>query len=252
MTDTRHYLDTLNSAVRAWEYWKDEVQQLIDKYGDDEAAQVFGGERNRLTQLNINMVDDEVCDNPKLWVQRVDEQQATTILMEAHGAITGDVIDVVGDKSKKELDGLRSQIIRCYNEFGGLMMKYDNKHTLINYMKIFDNTLPVLVDSFSCAGKIRNPHELHQLLIDENAIPFDVEFDYFIFCVIHAEYGRMMDASLSKDKVRIFASTMGDKYFDKKYKQASAKSMGCSVSDLTKHKDRSSIKAFVMKLDKLM
>lgn len=135
MTDTRHYLDTLNSAVRAWEYWKDEVQQLIDKYGDDEAAQVFGGERNRLTQLNINMVDDEACDNPELWLKRVDEQQMTTILIEAHRAGTGDIIDVVGDKSRRELDGLRSQIIKCYNEFGQLMIKYDKPDKKSNKQK---------------------------------------------------------------------------------------------------------------------
>ena len=135
MTDTRHYLDTLNSAVKAWEYWKDEAQQLIDKYGDDEAAQVFGGERNRLIQLNINVVDDEACDNPELWLKRVDEQQMTTILIEAHRAGTGDIIDVVGDKSRRELDGLRSQIIKCYNEFGQLMIKYDKPDKKSNKQK---------------------------------------------------------------------------------------------------------------------
>ncbi len=135
MTDTRHYLDTLNSAVKAWEYWKDEAQQLIDKYGDDEAAQVFGGERNRLIQLNINVVDDEACDNPELWLKRVDEQQTTTILIEAHRAGTGDIIDVVGDKSRRELDGLRSQIIKCYNEFGQLMIKYDKPDKKSNKQK---------------------------------------------------------------------------------------------------------------------
>ncbi len=135
MTDTRHYLDTLNSAVKAWEYWKDEAQQLIDKYGDDEAVQVFGGERNRLIQLNINVVDDEACDNPELWLKRVDEQQMTTILIEAHRAGTGDIIDVVGDKSRRELDGLRSQIIKCYNEFGQLMIKYDEPDKKSNKQK---------------------------------------------------------------------------------------------------------------------
>ena len=108
---------------------------MTAKYGDNEISNLIGCECRRLIELDINNVDDEACDNPELWVQRVDEQQATTILMEAHEAITGGVIDVVGDKSRKELDGLRAQIIKCYNEFGQLMIKYDKPDKKSNKQK---------------------------------------------------------------------------------------------------------------------
>nr|WP_315346878.1 hypothetical protein [Hoylesella enoeca] len=135
MTDTRHYLDTLSEATRTWNHWQENAQSLIDKYGDTEVSSVFCDEVRRLAALNINLIEDEACDNSELWLKRVVEQQAKTILMEAHEAVTGDIIDVTGGKSAKELSVLRTQIIRCYNEFGRLMIKYDKPDKKSNKQK---------------------------------------------------------------------------------------------------------------------
>lgn len=252
MIDTRHYLDTLDEAVKAYVHWQQTAQQLIDEYGDNEMSNIIKGEYRQLAELDISNVDDEACDNSELWIKRVIERRAVHILEEAKKAVTGDSVEVMGNKSKKELDNLKRQITRCYNDFGRMMMQYDKQPTHIYRMKLFDNSLPENAKTFKCDGKIHNSHELHRLMIDENAIPFDVEFDYFVFCVLHAEYGRMVEASQSKNKVRVFASIIGNRYFDRTYKQASAQSMGCSVSNLTKHKDRQNIRDFCERLNKIL
>lgn len=129
MAYTRHYLNTLDEAVKAYVHWQQTAQQLVDEYGDNEMSNIIKGECGRLAKLGINNVDDEACDNPEQWIKRIEEQKATTILLSVHEATTGDIINMVGDKSRKELDNLKRQMIRCYNEFGRLLIRYDKPQT---------------------------------------------------------------------------------------------------------------------------
>lgn len=248
---TRDYIDTLEDAAADLHAIKNLEEQLIDKYGYSELENQFREKSIKVAKLNIEDIEDEASDDPIQWIKRIKEYNVEGVLSYAKEAIPYKPINIPNEGLMDAITLCSISLKQRRDELAQLMEKYD-KPASTNYMKVFDNTLPTLVDSYECNGKILNPHELHQTMIDENAIPFDVEFGYFIFCVLHAEYGRLIESSQSRDKVRVFASTIADTYFDREYKQAAAKSMGCSVSDLTKHKGRPSIKEFVIKLNKLM
>ena len=125
MTYTRHYLNTLDEAIGAYVHWQQTIQQMIDKYGDNEVSKIIMYECKQLASLDIDEVEDEACDNPKLWIKRVMERGALDILEKAGKVVTSDSVAVVGDKSMPELDNIKRQIVRCYNKLGRLMLRHD-------------------------------------------------------------------------------------------------------------------------------
>lgn len=129
MTYTRHYLNTLDEAIKAYAHCQQTMQQLIDKYGDNEVSKIIMYECNRLAELDVKEVEDEACNNPKLWIKRVEEQRAIYILTEAEKSVTGDSVVVMGDKSKKEFGRIKRQIKKCYNDFGRLMLRCDKQQS---------------------------------------------------------------------------------------------------------------------------
>lgn len=125
MTYTRHYLNTLDEAIRAYVHWQQTAQQLTDKYGDKEMSNIIRCECERLASLDIDEVEDEACDNSEQWIKRVEEQRAIYILTEAEKSVKGDSVVVMGDKSKEEFGRIKRQIKKCYNDLGRLMLRCD-------------------------------------------------------------------------------------------------------------------------------
>lgn len=135
MTYTRHYLNTLDEATKAYAHWQKNAQNLIGKYGDTETSIVLREEVERLKTLNIDLIEDEASDNPKQWIERLDRLRALLILTSANKSVTGDMQPVIGDKSAKELGCLKAQIARSIRDLGGLMMRYDKSVEISNKRK---------------------------------------------------------------------------------------------------------------------